>query len=349
MEPVLGLASTAVRELTAGGSGNPYESYKPPEDPCALTPFGCLTNFWCDPQFGLADAKYDYCYVKAAYGELAIVETSRLPWLYSHGSDAEHQGALAMQWMAFALCIICLVFYAYHSWKATTGWEEVYVCVVELVKVLLEIYKEFESPASIYLPTANAALWLRYGEWLLTCPVILIHLSNITGLKDDYNKRTMQLLVSDIGCVVWGITAAFSVGWLKWVFFVLGLLYGSNTYFHAAKVYIESYHTVPKGHCRLIVRLMAYCFYVAWTMYPILFILGPEGLGHMSAYMSTALHGVADMLSKQIWGLLGHHLRVKIFEHILIHGDIRKTTTMQVGGQMVQVEEMVDEEDEDTI
>lgn len=40
--------------------------------------------------------------------------------------------------------------------------------------------------------------WLRYGEWLLTCPVILIHLSNLTGLG-QYNKRTMRLLVSDIG------------------------------------------------------------------------------------------------------------------------------------------------------
>lgn len=44
----------------------------------------------------------------------------------------------------------------------------------------------------------NRVLWIRYGEWLLTCPVILIHLSNITGLKDDYNKRTMKLLVSDM-------------------------------------------------------------------------------------------------------------------------------------------------------
>lgn len=32
-------------------------------------------------------------------------------------------------------------------------------------------------------------LWLRYGEWLLTCPVILIHLSNITGLGEEYSKR----------------------------------------------------------------------------------------------------------------------------------------------------------------
>jgi len=277
------------------------------------------------------------------------VETSRLAWLQSHGTDGARIAAVTCQWFAFATTILALCFYAYDTWKATTGWEEVYVCVIEMIKVLIEIFHEFDSPASLYLSTGNWVLWLRYGEWLLTCPVILIHLSNITGLKDDYNKRTMRLLVSDIGCIVWGVTAAMTVGYLKWIFFALGLLYGSNTYFHAAKVYMEGYHTVPKGYCRTIVRLMAYCFYAAWTMFPILFLLGPEGLGQMSAYMSTVLTTIADVLSKQIWGLLGHHLRVKIYEHILIHGDIRKTTLMQVAGEEVEVEEFVDADDVDGV
>ena len=39
--------------------------------------------------------------------------------------------------------------------------------------------------------------------------------------------------------MVWGITAAMSVGYLKWIFFLFGMLYGFNTYFHAAKVRIQ--------------------------------------------------------------------------------------------------------------
>jgi hypothetical protein len=51
--------------------------------------------------------------------------------------------------------------------------------------------------------------------------VILIHLSNITGLNEEYSKRTMSLLVSDIGTIVMGATAAMSraptkVRWLRW-------------------------------------------------------------------------------------------------------------------------------------
>lgn len=78
------------------------------------------------------------------------------------------------------------------------------------------------------------------------------------------------------------------------------------------QVYIEAYHTVPKGHCRNVVRLMAWCFYAAWTMFPLLFVFGPEGFGHLTGYASTIAHTIADVLSKQTWGLLGHHLRIKV-------------------------------------
>lgn len=45
--------------------------------------------------------------------------------------------------------------------------------------------------------------------------MILIHLSNLTGLADDYNKRTMALLVSDIGRIVMLVTAAIVGGYIK--------------------------------------------------------------------------------------------------------------------------------------
>lgn len=104
----------------------------------------------------------------------------------------------------------------------------------------------------------------------------------------------------------------------QWIFFLFGMLYGFNTYFHAAKVYIESYHTVPKGHCRVVVRMMALFFFSGWTMYPLLFALGPEGLGVMNGYQSTITSTIADIMTKQLWGLLGHHLRVKVMSYMIL-------------------------------
>jgi len=107
--------------------------------------------------------------------------------------------------------------------------------------------------------------------------VILIHLSNLTGLKKEYSKRTMFLLVSDLGCIVWGSTAAFTKGPTKALFFIIGCLYSMNTFFHASKVYIESYHMVPRGICKKVVMVLAYMFFISWMGFPLSFLAG-EGI-----------------------------------------------------------------------
>ena len=56
---------------------------------------------------------------------------------------------------------------------------------------------------------------------------------------DDRRPLLPSLLpsqVSDIGTIVFGVTSALATKYTKVVFFCLGMLYGANTYFHAAKV-----------------------------------------------------------------------------------------------------------------
>ena len=77
-------------------------------------------------------------------------------------------------------------------------------------------------------------------------------------------------------------------------------------------MYIEAYHTVPKGICRQIVRFMAWDYFGSWCMFPILFVLGPEGFGHISAYGSVIAHQVLDITAKNMWSFAGHLLRVKV-------------------------------------
>nr|AHH02125.1 HdChR [synthetic construct] len=295
------------------------------------------------------DAGYGHWYQGTPNGTLVCSHEDNIAWLKNKGTDEEMLGANICMWMAFAACLLCLSFYAYSTWRATCGWEEVYVCLVEMVKVMIEVFHENDSPATLYLSTGNFIMWIRYGEWLLSCPVILIHLSNITGLQDQYSKRTMQLLVSDLGTITMGVTAALCGNYVKWIFFILGLCYGVNTYFHAAKVYIESYHIVPKGVCRVCVRVMAWCFFGAWTCYPLLFVFGPEGLGVLSYNASAIGHTIIDIFSKQVWGFVGHYLRIKIHEHIVIHGNLVKPTKVKVAGMEIDAEEMVEKDEEGAI
>jgi len=215
----------------------------------------------------------------------------------------ENEVAGGLQWMAFLLSWILFVFYAWQVKRKTCGWEVIYIAWVEMIKYILEIWWEETSPATIRLTNGTVAPWLRYGEWLLTCPVILIALSRVGTTEGSYSRRTMKLLTSDQGTIIMGVTAAYSRGMVKVIFFFVGLLYGFNTFYTAATVYLEAFKNVPDD-CKTLVKYMAYCFYASWVMFPILFVAGPEGFGHISPAGSIIGHSIADLLSKNLWGLI---------------------------------------------
>jgi hypothetical protein len=115
-------------------------------------------------------------------------------------------------------------------------------------------------------------------------------------------------------------------------------------------VYVEAFHSVPKGGCRTIVKIMAWLWFASWTAFPVVFVMGPEGgrpagqpprsrlpappsprasspsprtqppppprcpagFGHLSPYGSIIAHSFIDLMSKNLWGLFGHVLRHKV-------------------------------------
>jgi hypothetical protein len=42
---------------------------------------------------------------------------------------------------------------------------------VAVIKVFVEIFLEYCVPVTFYETNGNLIVWVRYAEWLLTCPV----------------------------------------------------------------------------------------------------------------------------------------------------------------------------------
>mmetsp|Transcript_26896 Transcript_26896/g.58675 ORF Transcript_26896/g.58675 Transcript_26896/m.58675 type:complete len:515 (-) Transcript_26896:444-1988(-) len=219
-----------------------------------------------------------------------------------------------LQWISFILSLVMTVFFAREIKYGICGWEVAYVAVLESIIYIVSIGWEEYSPATIYLTNGAVVPWIRYLEWLLTCPVILIALSRVGTLEAAYSKSTMKLQTSDQGTIIMGIMAASSTGITNVGFYLCGLTYGFTTFYTAAGVYLEAYRNVPDD-CRDLIKYMAYSFYGGWLMFPLLFILGPEGAGHISPDGSTIGHSVADLLSKNIWGIFEWQLDVKLHMH----------------------------------
>jgi bacteriorhodopsin len=122
----------------------------------------------------------------------------------------------------------------------------------------------------------------------------------------------MKLLTSDQGTIVLGIFSACtssSIG--QTCFYLCGVAYGFTTFYTAASVYVEAWKSVP-DECKSLLKVMAYFFYSGWLMFPVLFVVGPEGAGHLSDHGSTIGHSIADLLSKQSWGVCEYLMENKL-------------------------------------
>lgn len=219
-----------------------------------------------------------------------------------------------LQWISFILSLGMSGFFAREIKYGICGWEVAYVAVLESIIYIISIGWEEYSPATVYLTNGKIVPWIRYSEWLLTCPVILIALSRVGTLDAAYSRATMKLQTSDQGTIIMGAMAASCTGVTNVGFYLVGMIYGFTTFYSAAGVYLEAYRNVPDD-CRQLIKYMAYSFYGGWLMFPLLFILGPEGAGHISADGSTIGHSVADLLSKNIWGLFEWALDGKLHHH----------------------------------
>lgn len=228
--------------------------------------------------------------------------------------ETEDVVSMGVSWVAFVLSFLSLFWFTYQMKLKQCGWEVVYVATLEAITYVLIVSWGENEPFLWKLhgeDTPDEVPFIRYAAWLVTCPVTLIALANLTGLKDDYNWRTMQLLSADQGTILCGATAAMCTGHLRVIFFLAGVAYGVVTYYSCLQVYIESYANVPPP-CKRTVATMAYMFMFSWGSFPLMFLLGPEGFNHISPSISNILHGVADLFAKNLWGVYAWYLRIQV-------------------------------------
>eukprot|EP00238_Polyblepharides_amylifera_P001008 CAMPEP_0196570746 /NCGR_PEP_ID=MMETSP1081-20130531/901_1 /TAXON_ID=36882 /ORGANISM="Pyramimonas amylifera, Strain CCMP720" /LENGTH=589 /DNA_ID=CAMNT_0041887361 /DNA_START=224 /DNA_END=1993 /DNA_ORIENTATION=+ len=225
--------------------------------------------------------------------------------------------AYASVWIAFGMSLISLPWYSLQVHRKQCGWEVVYVAILETINYILIIVwgnnATFSWDLNVRGEVINAQ-FLRYAEWLITCPVLLIALSNLTGLKDDYNWRTMKLMSADQGTIICGASAAMTTGGSKIILFTVAVIYGLITFYTALEVYIEAFANVPPV-AKKTVSTMTYMFFASWGCFPLFFLMGPEGFGHVNGSWSTILHSGADLFSKNLWGIYAWYLRIQVREY----------------------------------
>jgi bacteriorhodopsin len=88
---------------------------------------------------------------------------------------------------------------------------------------LMKITIATEVPASFEVgTTGRMVMWSRWAGWLSTCPVLLIHLSNLAG-KEVFNaRRMMKMIIAFQLMIMCGMTASMITSSWKYAFYIGG-------------------------------------------------------------------------------------------------------------------------------
>ena len=79
-----------------------------------------------------------------------------------------------------------------------------YVCLVGAMIDIVNISVGTANPAIVRLDSGGSVAWIRYVGWMLTCPALLVLLSNLAG-ESSYNhiRSTTMLMLDQVGsCLV---------------------------------------------------------------------------------------------------------------------------------------------------
>jgi bacteriorhodopsin len=118
----------------------------------------------------------------------------------------------------------CFSFFAYQRLaKRRCKFEVLFVTFVGGFSDLMKITIAGEVPASFSVGNSDrTVMWSRWAGWLSTCPVLLIHLSNLAG-KEVFNaRRMMKMLIAFQVLMMCGITASMIETEWKYAFYLGG-------------------------------------------------------------------------------------------------------------------------------
>lgn len=156
---------------------------------------------------------------------------------------------------------------------------------------------------SVVLPSGRVFYYARYVDWSITTPLLLLSL--IAGtVKGHTHKRgglIAGLIVSDVYMIATGLVA----GWtddptLKWWFYALSCLSFVAIYALLWGPFKELSQSSPQGG---LYRKKAAVLSLVWLAYPVVFLIGQEGLRLWSPVVDAALFTILDVTAKVFYGL----------------------------------------------
>jgi len=144
--------------------------------------------------------------------------------------------------------------------------------------------------------TADHTIFVaRYVDWLVTTPLIVAYLAM---LAKPPRRTYVWLLAADVFVIAAGIAAAFTTGTLRWALFGAGALGYAVLSFGLLRQLPRALGGDPDPRVLSLFVTLRNITVVLWTLYPVVWLLGPAGVGILQYEMYTIVVVYLDFISK---------------------------------------------------
>jgi bacteriorhodopsin len=196
------------------------------------------------------------------------------------------------------------IIFAFMTINAPRGSRHFFVIMALVALVAFIAYLSMATGRGVFVAGGQEFYQARYIDWLFTTPLLVLVLC-LLALPNPRQRIGLiaGLIVLDVFMILVGWWAGATVsGWKYVLWFIalialIALLYSIMTRLYAASA------DRPQS-VRRILRTLSVYVVIVWSLYPVVWLIGTEGIGAVSLTWEVFLFLVLDILAKIGFGFL---------------------------------------------
>ncbi|CAN5908297.1 sensory rhodopsin II [soil metagenome] len=186
----------------------------------------------------------------------------------------------------------------YHHY-VTSGFITLWAAMMYIVMATgsgFAIISESEGPRIFY--------YARYIDWTITTPLLLLGLAWVAlGTLGRNPQIVIGLVVADVAMILTGLLSGAWSGGFKWFWFVISFIFFIAVLFLIWGPLQSAARSGASPEASLFYPL-ASILTVVWLAYPVVFLIGTQGVSVISIGFEVFLYAVLDILAKVGFGVV---------------------------------------------
>jgi len=158
------------------------------------------------------------------------------------------------------------------------------ICLITLISYILMWHGSLITISSAGEPI----FWSRWLFYIGSCTLLMFEISKYKKIK---NLDSIEVIFLTAIVMFTGFFAAWNITNVKWIYFAISSI--------AYIILLAKILSARKG----VSGWINFYIYFGWTIFPVVFILAPSGIGILNSEISNLFYLILDILTKIVFSV----------------------------------------------